>query len=203
MDARQQKTIARLSETILTLATEAPVTEVTVSALAAQAGVHRSTVYAHADSPVDLLQRVLRGELDLLREEHLLHVAAADAGTAISDVTRAVLRHVDSHDAIYRRGLGEQSGSASLHAMLSEHFQGSIELLLDQHSIAVPAKDDAERRMIARYLADGIIGAIDVWLAGDAPRNVNALLALLTRVTPPWWPASVPSRQSVPSHPSR
>jgi AcrR family transcriptional regulator len=188
MDARQEKTIARLRETILALATEGPVTDVTVSRLAAEAGVHRSTVYAHADSPADLLQRVLRGELDLLRGEYLVHVSAADAGAAISEVTRAVLRHVDAHDAIYRRGLGEQSGSASLHAMLSEHFQGSIELLLEQHSVEIPAANDPERRMIARYIADGIIGAIEVWLAGDKPRDVDALLALLTKVTPSWWP---------------
>ncbi|MFF1572981.1 TetR/AcrR family transcriptional regulator [Leifsonia sp. NPDC058292] len=190
MDARQQKTKARLSETILALATAGPVAEVTVSRLAAEAGVHRSTVYAHAESPADLLGQVLRGELDVLRAEYLLDVPAEDAGAAISGVTRAVLHHVDAHDAIYRRGLGEQSGSASLHAMLSRHFEGSIDLLLDQHSVAVPATSEAERRTIARYLADGIIGAIEVWLAGDRPRDVDALLALLARVAPSWWPST-------------
>jgi hypothetical protein len=102
-------------------------------------------------------------------------------------VTRAVLQHVDLRDAIYRWGLGTQ-GPANLHRMLSEHFQGSIDLLLDQHSLVVPARDEKEREAIARYLADGIIGAIDVWLSRPRPRDVEALLDLIGRLTPAWWP---------------
>ncbi|TDP99407.1 MULTISPECIES: TetR/AcrR family transcriptional regulator [unclassified Leifsonia] len=190
MDARQQKTLARLSATILDLASRGPVSEVTVSALAAAAGVHRSTVYEYAPSPAALLESVLRSELDALRTEYLVDVEPSDAGAAVVGVTRAVLRHVDDHDIIYRRGLGTESGAASLHAMLSEHFQASIELLLDQHSLVVPADDDGERRAIARYLADGTIGAIDVWLTRPRPRDVDAFLALVGRLTPAWWPGS-------------
>lgn len=190
MDARQQKTLARLSATILDLASRGPVSEVTVSALAAAAGVHRSTVYEYAPSPAALLESVLRSELDALRTEYLVDVEPSDAGAAVVGVTRAVLRHVDDHDIIYRRGLGTESGAASLHAMLSEHFQASIELLLHQHSLVVPADDDMERRAIARYLADGTIGAIDVWLTRPRPRDVDAFLALVGRLTPAWWPGS-------------
>ena len=190
MDARQQKTLARLSATILDLASRGPVSEVTVSALAAAAGVHRSTVYEYASSPAALLESVLRSELDALRTEYLVDVEPSDAGAAVVGVTRAVLRHVDDHDIVYRRGLGTESGAASLHAMLSEHFQASIDLLLDQHSLVVPADDDVERRAIARYLADGTIGAIDVWLTRPRPRDVDAFLALVGRLTPAWWPGS-------------
>lgn len=190
MDARQQKTLARLSAAVLDLATSGPVTEVTVSALAAAAGVHRSTVYEYAPSPSALLERVLRAELDELRAEYLVGVEPSDAAGAVVGVTRAVLKHVDDHDAVYRRGLGADSGAASLHAMLSEHFQGSVELLLEQHSLFVPAADDTERAAIARWLADGTIGAIDVWLTRPHPRDVEAFLALVGRLTPAWWPGS-------------
>jgi hypothetical protein len=43
--------------------------------------------------------------------------------------------------------------------------------------------------MIGRYMADGIIDAIDVWLQGEQPRDVDAILDLLTRVAPARWPA--------------
>lgn len=188
LDARQEKTLARLTAAVLALAAEQPIAEVTVSRLAATAGVHRSTVYEYAASPAALLQRVLRAELDALRADYLVAVAPDEAAAAISGVTRAVLRHVDEHDAVYRRGLGAGGAEAGLHALLSEHFQGSIELLLEQHSVSVPAADDVERRAIERYLADGIIGAIDVWLTRPRPRDVEALLALLERLTPAWWP---------------
>lgn len=188
MDARQEKTIARLSAAILELATERPVTEVTVSELARTAGVHRSTVYVYAPSPVELLQNVLRAELDVLRADYLVGVEPDDALQAVEGVTRGVLVHVDRHDAIYRRGLGADSGSASLQAMLSAHFRGSIELLIDQHSVTVPSTIPAERRMVTRYLADGIIGGIDVWLDSPRPRDVDALLGVLDLVLPAWWP---------------
>ncbi|MGH1526032.1 TetR/AcrR family transcriptional regulator [Leifsonia sp. L25] len=188
LDARQAKTLARLSAAVLVLAAERPITDVTVSGLASAAGVHRSTVYEYAASPSALLQRVLRAELDELRAAYLVDVAPDDAAAAISGVTRAVLQHMDEHDAVYRRGLGAAGAEAGLRAMLSEHFQGSIELLLDQHSVSVPAGDELERRTIERYLADGIIGAIEVWLTRPRPRDVEALLALLEQLTPPWWP---------------
>lgn len=189
MDARQQKTLSKLRVAVIELATEGPVADVTVSQLAVTAAVHRSTIYAYASSPLVLLQQTLRAELDELRATYLVDVAPEDAVAAIRGETRAVLHHVDERDAIYRRGLGDASGSASLHAMLSEHFQESLAGLLDQHSVDVPAANDAERRMIGRYIADGIIGALDVWLHGDKPRDVESFVALLTRVAPPWWPA--------------
>lgn len=188
LDARQEKTLARLSAAVLALAGEGPIGEVTVSRLAATAGVHRSTVYEYAASPSVLLQSVLRAELDELRAAYLVGVEPDDAAAAISGVTRAVLRHVDDHDTVYRRDLESGTGGAGLRSLLSEHFQASIELLLEQHSVTVPARDELERRAIERYLADGIIGAIDVWLSRPRPRDVEALLALIERLTPPWWP---------------
>jgi hypothetical protein len=73
--------------------------------------------------------------------------------------------------------------------MLSEHFQGSIDLLLDQHSVALPVADADERRAVSRYIADGTIGAIDVWLDRPRPRDVEAFLALVGLAAPSWWPA--------------
>ena len=187
-DARQERTRARLSAAILDLAAAGPLAGISVSRLATAAGIHRSTVYVYAASPAELLRGVLRAQLDELRGAYLVGVEPRDAAAAVSGVTRAVLHHVDEHDAIYRRGLGADSGDASLHALLSEHFQASIALLLDQHSVVVPAEDELELRVIARYLADGVIGAIDVWLSRPKPRDMEGFLALVARLTPQWWP---------------
>ena len=66
MDKRQQKTRARLFATILELASEHPLADLTMSQIAETAGVHRSTMYEHASSPTDLLQTALRAELAIL-----------------------------------------------------------------------------------------------------------------------------------------
>jgi AcrR family transcriptional regulator len=187
MDARQLKTRARLADAILTLAADRPVTEITVSEVAAAARVHRSTFYEHAASPGELLQSVLRRELDELRQANLVGITVAETPRAVTRVTEGVLRHIDSHAAIYARGLGEGSGSASLQAMLSAHFRESTDLLFDQGVVTLPP-GPLDRDAVAAYIADGTVGAIEVWLRQPAPRDVGLFLAQFALLVPSWWP---------------
>src|SRR3546814_16021520 len=66
-DPRVERTRARLAEAVLALAAERDITTASVSELTRRAGVNRSTFYAHADTPVELLTRVLAAELDDVR----------------------------------------------------------------------------------------------------------------------------------------
>jgi AcrR family transcriptional regulator len=186
-DPRRLKTRARLAAAVLAIATERPISEVTVSELASAAGVHRSTFYEHAESPGELLQSVLRSELDELRIP-LVGAAREDSELAVTRVTAGVLRHVDSHESIYLRGLGEGSGAASLHAMLSSHFRGSIDLLFEQDTVALPTGSFLDRSTVAAFIADGTVGAIEVWLTTAKPRNVELFLARFSQLVPAWWP---------------
>ena len=193
MDKRQQKTRTRLFATILELASEHPLADLSMSQIAETAGVHRSTMYEHASSPTDLLQTALRAELDLLRHEYLDEVT--DAATAVSAVTRAVLQHIDDHSAIYVRGLGSGSESASLHSMLAGHFQESTRLLLEQHVLEVPfavasVSSETAALAAAHYVANGTVGAIEVWLGTPQPRDPDAFLAVIGHLVPSWWPTS-------------
>src|SRR3546814_11082417 len=67
-DPRVERTRARLAEAVLALAAERDITTASVSELTRRAGVNRSTFYAHADTPVELLTRVLAAELDDVRD---------------------------------------------------------------------------------------------------------------------------------------
>jgi AcrR family transcriptional regulator len=192
MDARQRKTRAALATAVLELSSERSIAEVTVSQIAALAGVHRSTFYEFAGSPIDLLQTVLRSELDTVRERYLVDVDPTRVSRAIVDTTDAVLEHVEQHEAIYRRGLGNGSGGGSLHELLSAHFEQSTRLLLAQHSIRIPDVPGVEaetvRDAVARYVADGTVGAIEVWLRTPVPRDRAAFLRLFSVLVPGWWP---------------
>lgn len=197
MDARQRRSQERLYAAVLRLAAERPVAELSVTAVAGEAGVHRSTFYDHAASPADLLEAALLAELDELRAG-LLADATTEVPEAVRGVTLDVLRHVERHAAIYRRGLGTGSTGGSLHAMLSGHFRETSRRLLDaarvEVRVAVPGvPDDVVADLATRFIADGTVGVIEGWLAGGL--EVDDLLTAYAALLPPWWPSHTPSRQ--------
>ncbi|HTW15030.1 MAG TPA: TetR/AcrR family transcriptional regulator [Nocardioides sp.] len=191
MDARQRRSQERLYAAVLRLAAERPVADLSVTAVANEAGVHRSTFYEHAASPADLLEAALLAELDELREG-LLADDTAEVPDAVRGVTADVLRHVERHAAIYRRGLGTGSTGGSLHAMLSNHFRETSRQLLDAARVEVRVEapgvpDDVVADLATRFIADGTVGVIEGWLAGDL--DVDDLLTAYAALLPPWWPS--------------
>ncbi len=192
-DARQRRTRAALYAAVLELAAAGDPADISVTALAAAAGVHRSTVYEHGGSPIGVLQRALAEELDILREQHLRDVTPERVAEALRDVTRGVFEHVDHYAPVYRN-LDAASG-ATLHAFLSEHFQTSTRLLLAQSSLAIPfqvdgvSADQVEDAAV-RYIADGVVGLIAAWLHQPEPRDPEVALALLGHLMPTWWPVA-------------
>lgn len=190
-DVRQRRTRASLYAAVIQLAEEGDPGEITVTALAERAGVHRSTVYEHGGSPLEVLQRALAEELDMLREVHLRDVPPQRVGEALRDVTLGVFAHVDHYAAVYRN-LDAASG-ATLHAFLSEHFQTSTRMLLAQSSLRIPFAVDglAPSRVedaAVRYIADGVVGLIAVWLHEPEPRDSRVALELIGHLMPGWWP---------------
>lgn len=193
MDARQLRSRNALATAIIDLAKERAVDSLTVSEVAERAGVHRSTFYEHAASPMELLQSVLNGELDEIRERHLAGAVETDVAPAVTAVTADVLQHVDRYDSIYIRGLGADSGSGSLHSMLSEHFRESSRRLQQLDAFSVPLKIDGlsievVKESVAAYVAGGAVGAIEVWLTTPQPRKPAAFLDLWAALVPTWWP---------------
>lgn len=192
VDARQRRTRAALHAAVLELAAERDPDEITVTALADRAGVHRSTVYEHGGSPLGVLQAALADELDDLREQHLRDVPPERTAQALREVTLGVFAHVDRHAAVYRNLDG--AVGATLHAFLSRHFQTSTRMLLAQASLAIPFEvEGVDPRFLedatVRYVADGVVGLIAVWLHTPEPRDPAAPFALVGHLMPAWWPA--------------
>jgi AcrR family transcriptional regulator len=188
MDPRKQRSRDRLHAAALALATERPISSLTVTQLADAADVHRSTFYEHAESPAGLVEAALTAELDVLRDE--LMKDRSDAATAVATVTEGVLRHILRHIDIYRRELAD--GGGTLHAMLSRHFRGTTEILLERGRIRLPltadgVADSAVADAAARFLADGTVGVMDGWLRHPRPR-VEDFLRVYLALLPEWWP---------------
>jgi AcrR family transcriptional regulator len=191
MDARQRRSQQRLYAAVLRLAERTPIGDVSVTAVAESAGVHRSTFYEHAASPGDLLRAALTAELDEARERLLAH-PDADVVTAIERTTVAVADHLQRHAAIYRRGLAPDAGPGSLVTMLAEHFQRSGRLLVEQGRVRVLVTAPATAQDVTveaglGFIAFGTVGAARAWLAQPEPRDPAEFLALVEALQPDWW----------------
>lgn len=190
IDPRAVRSRARLAAAVLDFASDRAIGDVTVADLASAAGVNRSTFYQHASSPAALLRSVLSDELDMIRDRYLTELAARDIRAALNAVTVAVLEHVRAHRAIYRRCLPAIDESAGLHAMLGSHFEVSARMLLEQHHIELPAHDGHTLPLAtaARYIAYGMVGAIEAWVREEPPRPLDDLVRDIRLLLPAWWP---------------
>jgi AcrR family transcriptional regulator len=190
LDARQLRTRRALEEAILRLATDRPVSEVTMAALAREAGLHRTTLYQHLRSPAELLADVLQSELDAVREAHLSLPADGDVGAATRGGVLAVLDHLEAHAPIYRRELA--SGQSPLSAMLAAHFTASARALIEAHDLG-PAGLEVSREIFielaARWVGDAVVGAMTAWLMRAPPRDPEVYLRTHAALLPGWWPA--------------
>jgi AcrR family transcriptional regulator len=189
---RTLRTRARMFEAVLELAAERPIADVTATDVANRVGVHRTTFYEYAESPVALLRQALADELDILREHHLRGSTRADVAERVHRITLGVLDHLEQHEDVYRR-LDDAAGSA-LQAFLSAHFQASARLLIEQGALAVRPVVGVDPELAAdlavRYVADGYVGAFAVWLRTPQPRDREALFRVLDVLLPSWWPSA-------------
>ncbi|ROR82100.1 transcriptional regulator, TetR family [Plantibacter flavus] len=195
MDARQRRTRARLARTILQLAAERPTSEISVSEIAAQAGINRSTFYQHAAAPCELLESVLAEELTELSLTHLSTVSTDDAAAVIARVTVATLRHLDERADVYRVGLGDDVIGASLQPMLNRIFTATILDVFERGAITFPHADclnEEQRELFVRsaalFVAAGSVATFRVWLDTPAPRDIASFLEVTSVLLPSWWP---------------
>lgn len=193
MDPRQARSRARLHEAVLALATEKPLADISMTEVARAAGVHRSTVYEHGGSPVELLQSALGDELDEIRSWLPAPGAApGEVTAAVTRMARGVAEHVARHAAIYRAGLGDDESDFGLHGMLSRHFRESGRIMREVSGVDVdldvPGHDHAVvADAAARFVADGTVGVIKGWI-GRPELSVDEFLEIFVRLLPPWWP---------------
>ncbi|MAF88606.1 MAG: TetR family transcriptional regulator [Pseudomonas sp.] len=186
-DVRIERTRARLAEAVLGLAAERDITTASVSELTRRAGVNRSTFYAHAQTPVELLTRVLSAELDEVRRRGMAQLERD--GLLLRDLTRSTLleivEHVLRHEAVYA-GAGRASSKFALRVVLAEHIEQSMLTILREGYVSPPMPGAEAAALYAAYLAHGATGAVEAWLSLPAPRDERMLLAIIEAMYPPW-----------------
>lgn len=214
MDKRTARTAAALRTAVLALAAEQDVTRLTVSAVAARAGINRVTFYDHASSPSELLARVLGTELDAIRDRFFADVRAAETADdvaarsheVVDHWSRALVVHVEAHLPVYERAL-EGGLSAPLFRLLASHVTDTLVEHLHAHPGLLPSAGasagptagpttdptaDVAARAFATYVGFGTVGALEVWLATPSPRDPGLFPRVARDALPAWWTTPSP-----------
>lgn len=187
-DVRIERTRGRLATAVLELASEKSMAATTVLEVTRRAGINRSTFYAHADSPMQLLTDVLSAELNAL------HLAAMEDieldGLLHRDITRHALNqiidHVLEHQAIYA-GPPHSSARFALRVVLADHVERSVLAVFAKGFGAAPMGGGDASAVYAGFLAHGIAGAVGAWLHLPGPRDRELLLTAVEAMYPVWY----------------
>ena len=204
-DVRVDRTRSRLAAAVLELASEKTMVATTVLELTKRAGINRSTFYAHADSPMQLLTDVLCAELNALHLSAMNNIQTD--GVLHRDITRHALNqiidHVIHHEAIYA-GPAHSSSRFALRVVLADHVERSVLAIFHQGFTSTPLGSEEAKTLYAGFLAHGIAGAVEAWLHLPAPRDRQLLLAAVEAMYPAWYApiADWPSRANVMAEPA-
>ncbi|XBH20351.1 TetR-like C-terminal domain-containing protein [Jonesiaceae bacterium BS-20] len=198
MDARAQRTQNALRATILSLAQEHEISQISVTQVAQAAQINRVTFYNHATSPLDLLTQALREQLDLVRS-HVLdsHQDQSLATTQSSPVRQRPIEelgeHLIVHQVMYRRNI-TPTGHGAVADFLTQHFAQTVYQHLAEQSRhlatalgAAPEHSQSALDATAQFISHGTIGVIAVWLHDGTELTVQRLVTYLDNLFPAWW----------------
>jgi len=185
VDARITQTLSVLSSAILDLANERPISEVSVSDITRTAGINRATFYNHFSTAGELLAAALSGELDAIRAAD--HELRERAELSSEEITRraieATVEFVTRHRRVFELSLLDER-DGSLHRSLVTHLEVSSRIHIENH--ATDSSKVADVAIVARFVAEGIVGAIESWLSTpdvSAERLTDAIISAM----PAWW----------------
>lgn len=184
LDVRVRRTRERLRAAVVRLAAEQPVEEIAVADLVRVARINRTTFYKHAATPADVLADVLYAELDAIRADGL----APDQQSWETSSGR-LADHLEHYDAVYTAGLVGRR-SAVLHHLLVDHFTASARGLLERDPALLPGGHGTPQWRATAYsgfIAHGMAGIVEAWLAEPAPRDRRLLISASASVMATWF----------------
>jgi AcrR family transcriptional regulator len=184
-DPRVTRTAQACEQAVVELASQRPVSRISVAELADRAGVTRATFYNHYGSPLELLIQVLMNDLD--RAHRLEEERRAEGGYTSAQMLRLtivdVADHIQRFKALYQLSLRDAADTA-VYAALVRHFTDyAFAFIARSDNPDVP---EANRQVVAEFVANGFAGAIKAWLRDDTVSKEDLIDAAFA-CAPAWW----------------
>lgn len=183
-DPRVTRTTAALRQAVVELASQRPVSRITVAELAERAGITRATFYNRYNTPLDPLIEALYADLETgHRLEDRRRAEGAPGPELLRLSVAEVADHVERFADVYQHALVDPADRGVYDALL-RHFS--------DYALAFLARDAARdlpgvsHQVVAQFLAHGFAGAIKAWL-GDPSVTKEDLVDAALACAPAWW----------------
>lgn len=187
IDARVVRTRAALHSAIIALASEKPVSSITVSELADRTQINRVTFYKHYTSVPEALAAALRIDMEpaWARLNAMLIDPSQDPGAAYQDGLGGVLDQIEKRRALYMQSTGSEIEGTVLH-LIALQFTDSFRAYLAQRRRFPPPVPEVDTEIVAAFFAYGVAAAVTAWLrSGDPDRS--RLMGTMIALAPDWW----------------
>jgi AcrR family transcriptional regulator len=181
-DPRAERSRHLLQQALLELAAERPLSEISVSEVAAAATINRATFYAHYRHLDDVIVDALRREFDALgvAATQLGEQAAGELHDEVAPPSLVRLfTHLDERRALYQRVLGPDGSVRFISWMRDrsvEHVRLALELRGLESEDAVPVDVHAD------FITGGLLGVVTSWLDAEDPRDAPDMAQLVWRL---------------------
>lgn len=185
IDPRIVRTVQACELAIVELASERPISQVTIADLADRAGLTRATFYNHYSSPLQLLIAVLLSDLE--RVHRVEDERRAQGGSTAAELLRLsisdVADHIERFKSVYVLSVHDPADGGVYEALV-RHFTEYAVAFIAQSSH--PGLPDANRDVLAQFLAHGFAGAIKAWLSDPSVTKADLVEASVA-CAPAWW----------------
>ena len=183
-DPRIMRTAQACRGAIVELASEQPISQITVADLAERAKVTRATFYNHYASPLELLIQVLLADLE---RSHRLEEERRSHGFSAADMLRLsiidVADHIERFKAVYQQAVHDPADGAVYEALV-RHFTDYAVAFMSR--CTHPDLPDTNHDVIAQFVAHGFAGAIKAWLSDSSVTKAD-LIDASAACAPLWW----------------
>ena len=184
-DPRITRTAHAFEQAVVELASQRPVSQITVAELADHAGMTRATFYNRFSSPLGLLIHVL--DTDLERGHRAEDARRTEGRYSAAEMLRLatadVADHVERFLAVYRHALHDPADNGVYEALVRCFTDRSLAVIVRS---AHPALPRSNHQVIAQFFAHGFAGAIKAWLCDDSVTKTD-LVEAAAACAPAWW----------------
>ena len=184
-DPRIVRTAQACEVAIVELASERPISQVTIADLADRAGVTRATFYNHYTSPLKLLIQVLLSDLERVhRLEGERRIEGDRSAVEILRLSIAdVADHIERFKHVYLHAVHDPADGGVYEALV-RHFTDYAVAFIAQ--CTHPDLPDADPDVMAQFVAHGFAGAIRAWLSDSSVTKADLVGAAMA-CAPVWW----------------